>query len=251
LAEAGDLAAAGVVVAWAPHGIEAMNPALAYEFESAPVGDLAVRLPGAAAELRARGVAFCCHPERTLSEAAARKGLEGGAVAAAIAARLADGVAAPDGTAELIDHIVARYHEGHRAAFETLIPLARKVETVHADAPDAPHGLADMLAALCADLEDHMWKEEERLFPMMRQGGGALIAGPIAQMRAEHADQAAPLLALEHRTRGFRPPEGACGSWRALYAGVEALATALVEHMWLENEVLFPRFEGRPAPAWA
>jgi regulator of cell morphogenesis and NO signaling len=86
---------------------------------------------------------------------------------------------------------------------------------------------------------------------MMRQGGGALIAGPIAQMRDEHAAQRDALIALERVTAGFVAPADAGDAWRALYRRAEALAASLVEHMWLENEVLFPRFEGRPAPAFA
>ena len=43
------------------------------------------------------------------------------------------------------------------------------------------------------------------------------------------------------RRSGFELPEGACGSWQALYTGVEKLVTDLTEHIHLENNVLFPR----------
>lgn len=96
-------------------------------------------------------------------------------------------------------------------------------------------------------MEDHMQKEEQILFPMMRMGA-PMVAQPIAVMRAEHDSHAEQLARLEHITRGFTPPEGACRSWHALYAGVRKFAEDLVAHMHLENEVLFPRFE-RPAAA--
>jgi regulator of cell morphogenesis and NO signaling len=228
-----------------------MNPDLAYDYESTPVGDLAAFLPGAAALLRAEGVGFCCHPERTLTDAAARRGLEGRRIAVGLAELSRAGVAAPDPTPDLIDHILATYHEGHRRDLDALIPLGRAVETEHADHPDTPAGLADLLAGLRVELEDHMFKEEARLFPMMRQGGGTLIAGPVAQMRDEHAAQREALMALEHLTCGFRAPDDADAAWRTLCEGARIFAASLVEHMWLENEVLFPRFEGRPAPAFA
>jgi regulator of cell morphogenesis and NO signaling len=44
-------------------------------------------------------------------------------------------------------------------------------------------------------------------------------------------------------TGGFALPVGACGSWTRLYTGLDRLATDLTEHIRLENEVLFPRFE--------
>jgi regulator of cell morphogenesis and NO signaling len=39
-------------------------------------------------------------------------------------------------------------------------------------------------------------------------------------------------------------PEGACRSWQALYTGSAKLANDLIEHIHLENNVLFPRYEG-------
>jgi regulator of cell morphogenesis and NO signaling len=213
-----------------------------------PVADVALGLPGAAGALREARVGFCCHPERPLADAAVRRGVDAAALVDEIALRAGRPHGAPDDTTALIAYIVNRYHGGHRRALAAAIPLARKVERVHADAERAPIGLADLLEAMAADLEDHMWKEEERLFPMMVQGGGGLIAGPIAQMRAEHADQTGHLLALEHITRGHSAPEDACGSWRALMDATRDLMDELIAHMWLENAVLFPRFEGGPAP---
>ena len=42
------------------------------------------------------------------------------------------------------------------------------------------------------------------------------------------------------------PPAGACNTWRALYAGIAQLSDDLINHIHLENNVLFPQFE--PAP---
>jgi regulator of cell morphogenesis and NO signaling len=143
-------------------------------------------------------------------------------------------------TPALIEHILARYHEPHRAALADLIPLAARVECVH---DEAPRGLAGKLEALRAELESHMAKEENVLFPMMLRGGHPMIAAPIGVMRHEH-DGAADLLAeMRTLTGGFALPAGACGSWTRLYTGLDRLATDLTEHIRLENEVLFPRFE--------
>jgi len=142
----------------------------------------------------------------------------------------------------LIDHILQRYHAEHRADLAALLPLARKVETVHGDQEDAPHGVTDLLSALATDLEQHMAKEEQVLFPLMRQGGHPMISQPIAVMRQDHAEAEALTEKLRLLTRDFTPPAGACGSWRGLYAGIEKLVSDLKEHMILENDVLFPAF---------
>lgn len=148
----------------------------------------------------------------------------------------------PEASGALIDYILATFHDAHRRELPPLIELARKVETVHADHPQVPAGLADALEATRLDLEDHMLKEENVLFPFMRQGLSPLSA-PIGRMRHEHAEHEESLLRLHTLAGGFQPPEDACDSWRTLYSGVQHLTGELRTHMRVENELLFPRFE--------
>lgn len=147
------------------------------------------------------------------------------------------------GTPALIDLILTRYHETHREELADLVPLARKVEMVHADDPEVPRGLASALASLAAEMEDHMMKEEMILFPAMRAGGAAGMAQPIAVMRADHDDHADTIALVRQITAGLTPPDHACGSWRRLYAGTDKLLSDLADHIALENDILFPRFE--------
>lgn len=143
----------------------------------------------------------------------------------------------------LLDHILARYHARHREELPDLIALARKVERVHHDVPEAPLGLADALERIAADIDAHMQKEEHVLFPAMRSGHAGSLSAPIAVMRGDHAHHTDDIAELETLSRGFNLPDGACGSWQRLYAGVSDFCDELQEHMRIENEVLFPRFE--------
>jgi len=145
--------------------------------------------------------------------------------------------------AALISHLLERYHAVHRVQLPELQRLARKVESVHADHADAPHGLADQLARMEAELIGHMEKEEQVLFPLMQNGGHPMIKHPIAMMRHEHADHAGALAELDRLSHGMVPPEGACSSWRSLYQGLAQFRDDLNEHIRLENELLFPAFE--------
>jgi regulator of cell morphogenesis and NO signaling len=151
--------------------------------------------------------------------------------------------AAPQETDALIDHILTRYHAVHRAELPELVTLARKVETVHAEDPEVPTGIAEALSYLQHAMEDHMAKEEMILFPAMRAGGAPGIQNPIAVMRADHDDHAEEVALIRELTLDLTPPEHACGSWRRLYAGTSKLFEDLAAHIALENEVLFPRFE--------
>lgn len=136
--------------------------------------------------------------------------------------------AAPPETDALIAHILTRYHAVHRAELPELVALARKVESVHAEDPEVPAGIAEALAWLQHAMEDHMAKEEMILFPTMR---------------ADHDDHAEEVALIRDLTLDFTPPDHACGSWRRLYAGTAKLFDDLEAHIALENQVLFPRFE--------
>ena len=210
---------------------------------TALVGDIAATLPGAAEVFRRNGISFCCGGALSLTDAAAKHGLAVDALLADLAAlQAAAGRDAPAETLPLIDHILTRYHDTHRAEMDWLIPLAQKVETVHGDHDEAPLGLTDALLALRDELDSHMAKEEQILFPLMQQGGHPAIQHPIAVMRHEHEEAAALLQNITQVTHSLTLPEGACRSWTALYAGLEKFRDDLVMHMHLENEVLFPRF---------
>jgi regulator of cell morphogenesis and NO signaling len=65
-------------------------------------------------------------------------------------------------------------------------------------------------------------------------------------------DAAAPTRHIEtrhHARHRRRPPrlvklaEGACTPWAMLYAGLAEFMADLTEHIRLENDALFPRFE--------
>lgn len=152
-------------------------------------------------------------------------------------------VGVPNETDALIDHILSRYHETHRSELPNLIQLAEKVGMAHAEDPQSPKGLAEALTILLHEMEDHMAKEEMILFPAMRARGRPGIEHPIAVMRADHDDHAEGIQKIRDMTSNLTPPDHACGSWRALYAGTEKLFDDLTAHIALENDVLFPRFE--------
>ena len=214
----------------------------------APVGEIAADLPGATAVFREFKLNFCCRGDVPLADAARQRGVELSEVIDALDALKASD--APSlrtiSTDELIDHILSRYHDVHRRELAELVLLARKVEAVHADHPQAPHGLAALLQQMRGELEVHMKKEELVLFPAMRRGSGARLDAPVAQMRHDHADHGEYVGRLEVMTDDFRTPADACRSWQALYAGVAKLSQDLMEHIHLENNVLFPRCQQVP-----
>lgn len=138
---------------------------------------------------------------------------------------------------ELVEHIYLRFHQRHREQLPELKQLAMKVEDVHGDHELAPHGLAEHLDAMLQELESHMMKEEQILFPMLSRG--VYPSGPISVMEEEHVQHETELAKINELTNNLTLPEGACGTWTALYNGLKELQDDLHEHIHLENNVLF------------
>ena len=216
---------------------------------SQAIGQIAVQLPGATAVFRRLKLDFCCGGHVSLNQAAGDKGLDLQAVVDELSALQRPSELPDQGTpTELIEHILARYHEVHRAQLPELIRMARRVEAVHRDNPNTPHGLADALETMEQELLMHMHKEEAVLFPMLRAGGNSFVSQPIAMMRHEHNDHGEALEHLASLTNDITPPMGACNTWRALYTGLAQLREDLINHIHLENNILFPQFEQAAQP---
>lgn len=148
---------------------------------------------------------------------------------------------------DLIGHILTRYHETHRREMPELIALARSVERLHADHPAAPHGLADALSLLSIDLEAHMKREEQELFPALLGQQMHGISPTAEALRHDHDFQEEALRLIGEITQWFVAPQDACAFWRSLYAGVAKLCGDLVEHVRLENEALLAAVEIKAA----
>ncbi|AJZ87942.1 iron-sulfur cluster repair di-iron protein [Klebsiella michiganensis] len=216
-------------------------------YRDQPLGELALTIPRASALFRKLDLDFCCGGKQTLLRAATRKELDLEEIEAQLAALATepaekDWRAAP--LAEIIDHIIVRFHDRHREQLPELILQATKVERVHADKPNVPKGLAKYLTMLHQELSSHMMKEEQILFPMIKQGMGAQAGGPISVMESEHDDAGELLEVIKHTTNNVTPPPEACTTWKAMYNGINELIEDLMNHISLENNVLFPRALG-------
>jgi len=208
------------------------------------LGNLACLIPGATRVFKHYKLDFCCGGDTPLRDAALKRNLDAQLIASELAALVSDPASEPDWrnepAAALIDFILERFHERHRGQLPELIRLANRVEQVHGNKPDCPHGLAEHLWRMQQELESHMLKEEQILFPMLRRDIPLpQTNGPIAVMRYEHDEHGAALRRLAELTEDMTPPENACNTWRALYRGLEELRDDLMQHIHLENNILF------------
>ena len=212
-----------------------------------PVGQIAAEHPLATRVFARHRIDFCCGGGKPIAEVCHAKGLDTQTVLEEIEGELS-GVEVDLkrwDEAELdalIDHILFTYHRPLAEELPRLELMARKVFRVHGERQ--PKMLGELLSTflgLKTELESHMMKEEQILFPMIRQGQGSRAAGPVAVMEGEHESAGGALERLRKLTNGYEVPEGACNTWRALWHGLADLEESLHQHIHLENNILFPR----------
>jgi regulator of cell morphogenesis and NO signaling len=229
--------------------------------EQVTVAEIAAGSLAAVRVFERLGIDYCCGGRRPLDEVCREKGLESGAVRSELDAAMSDGGAeARDWQAaplsELIAHIVGTHHSYLRRELPVLSARVEKVHRVYTGRGQSNGlvGLPETFEALRAELESHMNKEEQILFPVIEAyerlaGAGAdlppvpfgSVANPIRMMEMEHDQAGGALERIREITSEYAVPEYACITYRAMLAGLKELEQDLHMHIHLENNVLFPR----------
>ncbi|HEY6728273.1 MAG TPA: iron-sulfur cluster repair di-iron protein [Polyangiaceae bacterium] len=211
------------------------------------LGQVAATHPAATQVFLRHRLDFCCGGRQELGDACREAGLDPYSVIGEIVAESATRDPVRWDTRpllDLIEFILIHYHQPLRRDLRVLGEAARKVERVHGKKASCPLGLAALLEQLELELQEHMDKEEQVLFPAIQSGAGTRLQMPIRMMMQEHDDHGATLQLVRERASDFQPPPEACATWRALYSGLAKLESELMEHIHLENNVLFPRALG-------
>jgi len=209
------------------------------------LGDLVTAYPAAAKVLQRYRLDYCCGGKQSLDEACAAENIDPEAVLRDIEVAGAAGVDVARWDQrpldELVQHILDRYHAPLRVELPRLVELAGQVERAHADKPHCPSGLADLLTEVKAAVEGHLAKEEQILFPLIVAGRGPTAHMPVQVMMHEHEDHGKNLRRIRELTSDLTVPGHACASWRELYRALGELEVELMDHIHLENNILFPR----------
>lgn len=187
---------------------------------------------------------YCCRGHLPLGEACAQRGLAVDAVLEelerAIATRSpADTDPRTLSTPELVSHIVARHHGYLREALPFVLQLAAKVARVHGGGEPRLVALDGVVRDLAGALLAHIDEEERDLFRSLDRP--ASHAAELDKMQGDHLEIARMLDTVRETTENFRVPPSACGSYRTLFAELEALEGDVMQHVHLENHVLAPR----------
>jgi regulator of cell morphogenesis and NO signaling len=213
--------------------------------DTTTLAEIAVAHPAAARVFYAKRLDFCCGGRRPFADACRERGLDADAVLDEI--RREEAAVEPAThwelapAADLVDHIVNHYHRRLRVALPNLLRMARQVEQRHREKASCPVGLAPLLEQMHLSVLDHLEKEETILFPAILWASGVRLDGPVSMLEHEHEHHKSDLQRIRVLTNDLTPPADACATWRALYANLQQLEQELMEHIHLENNILFRR----------
>lgn len=227
-------------------------------FAAGTLGSIVAADFRAAAVLEQFGLDFCCGGKRTLEEACAQQQISLASVDVALSRMTgASSGDVPDASwsaDELTRVIVRRHHAYVRTQIPVIAAHLSKLVSVHGGRHPELRGIAEHFERVAGELQMHLVKEEEILFPYIRalaaaeeQGAAAppnmfgTVMNPIRMMEMEHQSAGNELEAVRALTSNFTVPADGCATYRVCFQELEAFDRDLRMHIHLENNILFPK----------
>ncbi|UTW67803.1 iron-sulfur cluster repair di-iron protein [bacterium SCSIO 12643] len=204
------------------------------------------------------GIDFCCGGNVNVAKACERKGLDVDQIVSELNDSLAEKGAVHDYNSWeldfLIDYIMNTHHAYVRGNAELMLQYTQRVATVHGVNHPEVVRINQLAYALVEELGPHLLKEENILFPYVKQllnakrnntpvppPGFGTVQNPIHVMHNEHDGAGDIIKEIAELSNNFTPPADACNTYKAMYAKLEEFQNDLFQHIHLENNVLFPK----------
>ena len=220
------------------------------------VGQWVANHPQTSRIFEAARIDYCCGGGKPLEQACWDRQLNPQDILAQLHEAVATTDSQPDqnwsqaGLTELCDHIEQTHHAYLRTELPRLTSLIAKLVNAHGDTHRELPEVQQVFAALRSELEPHMFKEEQVLFPAIRRLEQSetqptfpfgTVANPIRMMEHEHDTAGNALDRIRELTCDYAVPADACNTYRAALDGLRALEGDMHLHVHKENSILFPR----------
>ncbi len=222
------------------------------DLETQRVSAIALQHPSAVAVFTRHNIDFCCGGKQSLKDACEKAGISVDTVMSELYQTEASAI---PGTIRfdtwdvplLTDFIVQHHHQYVKRSIPELNELLDKVCSVHGDRHPYLYSINQTFSDLAAELLQHMHKEEIILFPEAKR----LFAGhtepafnvnaPLAVMEDEHEYAGNLIKSIRKLTNTYSPPADACPTFKVTYRKLQEFDQDLMQHIHLENNVLFEK----------
>lgn len=223
------------------------------------LGEIAAKDLRKAQIFKKHGLDFCCGGKKTVKEACAEKGLDVTVIEQEL--QQADKAVATrplpynDWSLDfLADYIINTHHAYAKKSLPDIRGYAAKVARVHGNNHPELLPIHQLVEAINAEFTVHMIKEEQILFPSIKELAAAKnngssserqsfgsVSGPINMMEMEHETTAKNMEKIRMLSNNYAMPADACASYSLLYRMLAEFEEDLHIHVHLENNILFPK----------
>lgn len=154
----------------------------------------------------------------------------------------------------LVDYILNTHHEYVKKSIPLLLEYTSKVAKVHGSSHPEVIAIARKFNEAADELSGHMCKEEQILFPYIKQlvlakankqkkpyTAFGTVRNPINMMEHEHDAVGDIFRAIRGLSNDYTPPEDSCATYKVSFLKLKEFEDDLHQHIHLENNILFPK----------
>jgi regulator of cell morphogenesis and NO signaling len=143
---------------------------------------------------------------------------------------------------ELVEHILNKCHRPLGARLLNLETLIDMVEESHGnEIGDPTCEIKEAFVSLRGEILDHLLHEEDMLFPWIVSGNGRCPVEMIDDLKYQHKVLAMKAKTVAASASRLPMKTNSCEGRTALFTTLKALETDIDNHIFLENNVLYPR----------
>ncbi|MCK5820362.1 MAG: hemerythrin domain-containing protein [Bacteroidales bacterium] len=146
----------------------------------------------------------------------------------------------------LCDYIVNTHHKYVKKTLPDLDEYTAKIASVHGDIHPELLDVADLFKQLKYEFAQHLLKEENVLFPAIKEvltsgseEAKKIIKSEIDRMGSEHEFAGGTMDKINRITNGYSLPEGACNTYQVCFQMLSQFEDDLHIHVHLENNILY------------
>ena len=222
------------------------------------VGEIVTKNFSTASVFSKYGIDFCCGGNKTLEDACKEQSVDIAELQKELdeaAQNKGESIDFNSWSLKLLaDYIEETYHTYIKEKTPVLLQLLKKIIAVHGERHPELLKINELFSQSAMALSMHLQKEEQILFPLIRQISDASKSGhpleeshcgsvrnPIAVMMDEHDTEGERFEAISKLSGKYQTPADGCNTFRATYEALEEFEQKLHEHIHLENNILFPK----------
>lgn len=222
-------------------------------FKEPTIGEIVADDFRAASLFKKEGIDFCCGGNKSLTQACEEKGVDPLEFARELVMLKQTPASGNQNFKEwkldfLCDYIVNTHHMYVLKTLPELVLYTRKIASVHGEHHPELLEVASLFARINEELLQHLKKEEEVLFPAIKEAlaasspeSKALIISEIARMQGEHEFAGGAMDQINEMTHNYLVPGDGCNTYRVSFKLLEQFEDDLHVHVHLENNILYPK----------